>query len=1073
MATKIGTATDILAEIGGATFSGNVILTANVTSAAELANLNNKVTGTITLFNYSQTLTDSTANLIDALKGIKGFKGDLTANTTVTVADLKALKASTQGDLTLIAGALASTFVNVKAADILAAFKDVTATMTGIITIKETISLSQAEDLSALTTGIVTATIAPATAAELLAATFKATDVLSVTVKGAYTSTNLIALDTADGIDKISLSNKAQALEVENTGTNVADLVDALEDTGYKGNVTVTGATAIDIDDLIALNNLTTGKITLNAASLADTATYSQTAANLVKAFDGITGLKGDVTISSGAVTIAQLKAINKATSGDITVTDAQTLSGSAKDLIEALKDVTFTAASTVEVTGAVTVAQILALQGTTATVTFANTSAALTGTTADILDALHSAPAGYKGAIKVTDTINADDLKTINDKTDGKITLSNLTHALNGTADDLAAALDGITGYKGNVRVSDAVDAAKLLTINKATSGVVTLDVKTGALEASAKDLIAALDGITGYTGDLTIALNSPAATLAQLKTLNSLTSGDLVLDALSAQTNYSGKASDILAAFDGVTVYNGSLTITGSYTVADIAALETLGYPYTLSNKAQALEVENTGTNVADLVDALEDTGYKGNVTVTGATAIDIDDLIALNNLTTGKITLNAASLADTATYSQTAANLVKAFDGITGLKGDVTISSGAVTIAQLKAINKATSGDITVTDAQTLSGSAKDLIEALKDVTFTAASTVEVTGAVTVAQILALQGTTATVTFANTSAALTGTTADILDALHSAPAGYKGAIKVTDTINADDLKTINDKTDGKITLSKISEPLSDVYGDITAALDGITGYKGAIDLTGGPNTVSNINDVAKLTTGKLTATLDGGTDITDANVTALKDVNTKDAITFAAADATADATALLALSKLIPTATFANVTEITEDAAQIGTNGKNVIDALYKLNNGNTDVTLTGTVSAASVKAINDATTGIIDVKTVKTAGGAFDLSKLGDLDEVTGLTTIDAQDGKVTNITLSIADILAANDVATNSNLVFNIIGDSKDIVTISDTTGWTEVVGDKVYTFANGTGTVTVNLTNVHDVVLPA
>lgn len=700
MTTKHGTAAEILAEIGGATFKGNVELTAN-TTAAELARLNNQVTGTITLFSSGQDLTGSTKDLIDALKGIKGFKGDLTANTVVTVADIKALKASTQGGLTLSGDALDSTFVNVKAADIISAFEDVAGAMTGLITIKETITLAQAEKLSALTTGVVTATIAPATATDLLDATFKATDVLSVTVKGTYTATNLIDLDTANGISKISLSNKAQALTVD--AGDVAALVTALDNTGYKGNVTVTGATAIDIDDLQALNKLTTGKITLNDASLADTASYSETAANLVEAFAGITGLKGDVTISSAAntVTIAELKAINKATSGEITVTNDQTLSGSAKDLVEALKDVTLTAASTVVVTGAVTLAQIIELQ-------------------------------------------------------------------------------------------KSVVDPA---------------DLK------------------------------------------------------------------------------------------------------------------------------------------------------------------------------------------------------------------------------------------------------------------------------FDNTSAALTGTTAQILAALASAPAvpNYKGAIKVTDTINAADLKTINDATTGKITLSKVSEPLSGDYDTLTDALDGITGYKGAITLVDTTNDEpADINDVAKLTTGKLTATLEATTVITDATVTALKDVNTKDAITFAAADASADATALLALSKLIPTATFANIATITEDEAQIGTNGKNVIDALNKLNKGNTAVDLDGTVSVASVKAINDATTGQISVETVKTAGGAFDLSKLGVLTQVTGLTTIDAQDGKNTNITISLADILAANDTASTNEIVFNILGDGKDTVTITDLPAWVSN-GDNQYVYTDGNGiggTVTINLTNV-DVVLPA
>lgn len=443
-----------------------------------------------------------------------------------------------------------------------------------------------------------------------------------------------------------------------------------------------------------------------------------------------------------------------------------------------------------------------------------------------------------------------------------------------------------------------------------------------------------------------------------------------------------------------------------------------------------------------------------FKGTdvLTVTVKGEYTAADLIALNDLTAGKITLNAASLANTATYSETAANLVKAFNGITGLTGDVTISSGAATITELKAINKATTGAIAVTANQTLSGTAKDLVEALKDVTLSADSTVEVTGPVTLAQIIELQKSVdalADLTFANTSAALTGTTADILAALDSAPVDYKGAIKVTDAVNAADLKTINDATDGAITLTKVSEPLSGDYATITAALDGITGYKGAITLSDAANDApANINAVAKLTTGKLIATLDAITDITDA-------------------------TAFLALSKLIPTATFANVTGITEDASQIGTGATNVINALNTLNNGDTTVTLTGTVSVANVKAIDTATTGEIAVTTVKTAGGAFDLSDLGTLTEITDVTTIDAQDGKTTNITLSIADILGANDVANNTSLVFSIIGDVKDTVTISDVAGWTEVVGDKQYTFANGSGTVTVNLTNVDNVVLPA
>jgi hypothetical protein len=115
-----------------------------------------------------------------------------------------------------------------------------------------------------------------------------------------------------------------------------------------------------------------------------------------------------------------------------------------------------------------------------------------------------------------------------------------------------------------------------------------------------------------------------------------------------------------------------------------------------------------------------------------------------------------------------------------------------------------------------------------------------------------------------------------------------------------------------------------------------------------------------------------------------------------------------------------------------------------------------------------------TPVISVETVKTAGGAFDLSKLGVLTQVTGLTTIDAQDGKNTNITISLADILAANDTASTNEIVFNILGDGKDTVTITDLPAWVSN-GDNQYVYTDGNGiggTVTINLTNV-DVVLPA
>jgi hypothetical protein len=102
----------------------------------------------------------------------------------------------------------------------------------------------------------------------------------------------------------------------------------------------------------------------------------------------------------SNAHTLAQLKAINNATGGVITLNDASVdLSGSAADV-----------------------------------------AAALTGISP------------YTGAVTLTTDHTLPELKAINNATNGAITLNNAGVALSGTAADIAAALNGITEYTGAV---------------------------------------------------------------------------------------------------------------------------------------------------------------------------------------------------------------------------------------------------------------------------------------------------------------------------------------------------------------------------------------------------------------------------------------------------------------------------------------------------------------------------------------------------------------------------------------------------------------------------------------------
>jgi hypothetical protein len=120
---------------------------------------------------------------------------------------------------------------------------------------------------------------------------------------------------------------------------------------------------------------------------------------------------------------------------------------------------------------------------------------------------------------------VDVAQLKAINEATTGAITLANTTAALSGSAVDLVAALDGITGYTGDVTVTDTVDVAQLKAINNATDGNITLEVTDGALSGNAEDLLAAFAGVvTQHTGTITV---TGAVTVIELNAIAAETDG------------------------------------------------------------------------------------------------------------------------------------------------------------------------------------------------------------------------------------------------------------------------------------------------------------------------------------------------------------------------------------------------------------------------------------------------------------------------------------------------------------------------------------------------------------------
>ncbi|MDO9266716.1 MAG: DUF4214 domain-containing protein [Sulfurimonas sp.] len=214
-----------------------------------------------------------------------------------------------------------------------------------------------------------------------------------------------------------------------------------------------------------------------------------------------------------------------------------------------------------------------------------------------------------------------------------------------------------------------------------------------TGVVTATISDTAANLATLTGTTGDYTLTISGAvAATLAELKAINAATTGSITLNAQTIAANLSGTAADLVAAFTGITSHTGTLTATGATTVAQANALDTA------TAGVVTATISDTAVNLATL------TGTTGayTLTISDGVAASVAELITINAATTGSITLNAQTIA--ANFSDTAANLVLAFDGITSHTGTLT-ATGATTVADLVTISNATTGGITATLSEVL--------------------------------------------------------------------------------------------------------------------------------------------------------------------------------------------------------------------------------------------------------------------------------------------------------------------------------------------------------------------------------
>jgi hypothetical protein len=357
------------------------------------------------------------------------------------------------------------------------------------------------------------------------------------------------------------------------------------------------------------------------------------------------------------------------------------------------------------------------------------------------------------------------------------------------------------------------------------------------------------------------------------------------------------------------------------------------------------------------------------------------------------------------------------------------NITLDSDTeVSAADLNAIAKATGGKVTATAVA--AGTAAALNKALGNATKDDIITLKVSGkTATAADLLALDGKTSVKVGAAEVETITGTVADLKKVFAAKTASTleladEVAVSVSGTVKASDLNAVLTAAGGIVTATVAAEKASVLVGALTG---------------------KNADDALKVT-------------ITDTKV---------------------DADDLLALDGATSIAVnAASVKTITGDAEDVLAAYEAGADkGISGLGNEAVDLTDATDANAELVSAINDFTTGLIKLPTITFKTGeatTFSLSDLGDLNGITGLAEIDADNDEADDITISIKDLLAANDGKGDFTFTITSDNDKSDSVIFTDTAGWTKDATGFVadtggnITFTNNTNdqVITITLDNV-------
>ena len=465
----------------------------------------------------------------------------------------------------------------------------------------------------------------------------------SIKISGEATASDLLALDLVNS-NKIDVTGLVKSTGI---ASDLKNLLDDQETIQTAGNISllVSGAEA-SLSDLKF--------VAANTSGFVNAIVHSKVTGSVDDGYYVLSTEKGQsgdkIQLSSSveveinddastAVAANKLAAIGASTTGDVTVVNALSITGSVDDHIAALDTID-------------------------SKVTASNSDVTITS---------------------AVETEYLSKIKKINNATSGDITLSGsgASTALQGSASDLQSGLSGIVSHSGSVTISEASTSdggkdylAQLKAINASTSGIITLTGTAAVTElnGSANDLQAAFSGISSHTAGVSLTSASTSDSgidyLAELKSINASTSGLITLTGSGASTELRGSASDLSAALLGIDSHTGNVTVSAATT-------SNIGIDYLTELKA----INSSTSGLITLIDSGSSTTLQGS-------ASDLND--ALNGITThiGNIIINSASASAAEYLSQlksiNSANAGTISLAFTGADNDISGSSSDILLA-----------------------------------------------------------------------------------------------------------------------------------------------------------------------------------------------------------------------------------------------------------------------------------------------------------------------------------------------------------------------------------------------------